>query len=66
MLGQFPDIAVDTSGTIHVVCYDNTTGWWESDSEIMYMNYMISTGWSNATIISDDATLYIKLLINSF
>ncbi len=50
-----PSIAVDGSGNLHVVWADNTNGTWGTDYEIMYANYT-SAGWSNATVISDDAT----------
>ena len=53
-----PAIAVDTTGNVHVVWQDLTSGWWETDSEIMYANYTVGVGWSNATVISDDATLW--------
>ncbi len=45
-------IAVDGSGNVHVVWYDDTNGEWGTDWEIMYANYT-AAGWSNATIISD-------------
>jgi hypothetical protein len=48
-----PAVAVDSSNTVHVVWWDYTVGPWGTDSEIMYANYTIATGWSNATIISD-------------
>ncbi len=48
-----PAIAVDDNGTIHVVWSDSTNGRWGSDTEIMYANYTIAIGWSNATVISD-------------
>ncbi len=47
-----PSIAVDGSGNVHVVWYDDTDGEWGSDREIMYAKYTPS-GWSNATAISD-------------
>ncbi|MHA1651313.1 MAG: hypothetical protein ACTSYB_14065 [Candidatus Helarchaeota archaeon] len=53
-----PDIAVDSSGTVHVVWNDDTDGWWETDIEIMYSSYTPSSGWSNPTIVSDTATLW--------
>ena len=51
-----PSIAIDNSGTIHVVWSDDTDGPWDNDEEIMYANYSSLTGWSNATVISDDGT----------
>jgi len=48
-----PAVEVDSSNTIHVVWYDNTDGPWDTDDEIMYTYYMIDTGWSNASVISD-------------
>ncbi len=47
-------VAADSNGIIHVVWQDNTNGSWGTDSEIMYVNYTMTTGWSNVTIISDD------------
>jgi len=48
-----PDIAIDSSGNIHVVWKDFTDGIWGIDSEIMHASYNTATGWSNATVISD-------------
>ncbi len=50
-----PSIAVDNSGTIHVVWSDNSRGIWggNGDPEIMYVSYTEGLGWSNATVISD-------------
>ena len=48
-----PAVAVDSSNTVHVVWYDFTDGVWGTDVEIMYVNYTSTTGWSNATVISD-------------
>ena len=48
-----PAIAVDYTGTIHVVWADDTNGTWGTDQEIMYANYTVAMGWSNATVISD-------------
>ncbi len=48
-----PAVAVDSSNTVHIVWYDYTSGPWGVDAEIMYANYTIATGWSNATVISD-------------
>jgi len=53
---KFPSIAVDSSDNLHIVWYDNTNGIWGNDYEIMYCNYTSGTGWSNATIISDDSS----------
>ncbi|MHA1379644.1 MAG: hypothetical protein ACTSRG_14830 [Candidatus Helarchaeota archaeon] len=53
----YPNIAVDSEGNIHVVWYDYTPGKWGTDAEIMYANRTAS-GWSNATVISDDSTLW--------
>ncbi len=52
-----PSIAIDNNGNIHVVWYDDTDGEWGNDQEILYANYT-SAGWSNATCISDDYTLW--------
>ncbi len=48
-----PAITIDNNDNIHVVWCDNTNGIWGSDWEIMYASYSASTGWSNATVISD-------------
>jgi len=48
-----PDIAVDSSGTVHVVWEDNTDGAWGSDTEIMYTSYTSSSGWSLPIVVSD-------------
>ncbi len=53
----YSSIAVDASGTIHVVWYDTTNGAWGTDIEIMYASNS-GSGWSNATVISDDETLW--------
>ena len=56
-----PDIAVDTSGNVHVVWSDSTSGIWgvgAPDTEIMYINYTDGLGWSNVTLISDDITFW--------
>ncbi len=53
-----PSITTDNNGNIHVVWSDETVGEWGggiSDREIMYANYS-GSGWSNATVISDDST----------
>ena len=47
------DIAVDHTGIIHAIWVDGTDGKWGNDNEIMYSKYSDSTGWSNATVISD-------------
>ncbi len=49
----YPVIAVENTGTVHVVWHDYTIGAWGSDAEIMYVNYTEATGWSNVTVISD-------------
>ncbi|MHA1377403.1 MAG: hypothetical protein ACTSRG_03365 [Candidatus Helarchaeota archaeon] len=54
---SYPSIAVDGTGNVHVVWHDYTHGEWGTDSEIMYANHTIA-GWSNATVISDDGTLW--------
>ncbi|NVM04730.1 MAG: hypothetical protein HWN67_20590 [Candidatus Helarchaeota archaeon] len=51
----YPAIAIDSAGNVHVVWEDWTIGEWGTDIEIMYANYT-AMGWSNATVISDDAT----------
>ncbi len=48
-----PEIAIDNNGNLHVVWEDWTIGPWGTDSEIMY-TYNDGSGWSNATVISDD------------
>ncbi|MFX1442710.1 MAG: hypothetical protein ACFFHV_04785 [Promethearchaeota archaeon] len=48
-----PKIVVDGSNNLHVVWEDNSNGIWSFDIEIMYANYTIGVGWSNATVISD-------------
>lgn len=50
---EVPDIAVDSSGTVHVVWEDNTDGAWGSDTEIMYTSYTSSSGWSLPIVVSD-------------
>ncbi|MBN1216910.1 MAG: winged helix-turn-helix transcriptional regulator [Candidatus Lokiarchaeota archaeon] len=52
-----PSIAVDQNGKVHVVWYDYTDGPWGNDIEIMYASNS-GSGWSNATVISDDETLW--------
>ncbi len=56
-ISAYPSIAVDSSGTIHVVWYDDTDGTWGSDIEIMYASNS-GSGWSNPIVISDDETLW--------
>jgi len=53
----YPSVAVDGAGNVHVVWQDSTDGEWETDTEIMYAN-RTAAGWSNATVISDDSTLW--------
>ena len=53
-ISAYPDIAIDLTGNIHVIWQDLTAGHWGTDFEIMYTSYSESTGWSNATVISDD------------
>ncbi len=48
-----PTIAVEQSGTIHVVWYDYTEGYWGNDTEIMHVSSEDGILWSNVTIISD-------------
>ncbi|MHA2037620.1 MAG: hypothetical protein ACW972_08155 [Promethearchaeota archaeon] len=48
-----PDMAIDSSGNLHVVWTDDTDGIWGMDLEIWYASYTTTTGWSNATLISD-------------
>ncbi len=48
-----PVIEIDSSGDLHVVWFDTTSGVWGSDTEIMYASYTEATGWSNVSIISD-------------
>ncbi len=52
-ISENPIITVDNLGTVHVVWEDYTYGIWGVDSEIMYVNYTMAAGWSNATVISD-------------
>ncbi len=56
-LSEQPRITIDGNDNIHVVWSDYTVGSWGNDAEIMYVN-RTSTGWSNATVISDDETLW--------
>ncbi|HUY00008.1 MAG TPA: hypothetical protein VMV49_10675 [Candidatus Deferrimicrobium sp.] len=51
---EMPQIAVDSTGTIHVVWADETASMWGGDKEIMYVNWTSNSGWSNATIVSDN------------
>ncbi len=44
-------IAINSTNGIHVVWDDETNGAWGIDREIMYAVY--TTGWSNATLLSD-------------
>ncbi len=44
-------IAINSTNIIHVVWDDWTNGAWGTDREIMYAVY--TTGWSNATLLSD-------------
>jgi hypothetical protein len=46
-------IAVDSENKIHVLWEDTTDGVWGTDSEIFYVSYTNSSGWSNITVISD-------------
>ena len=48
-----PEIAVDSSNSVHVVWYDCTDGVWGPDDEIMYVNFTKINRWSNITILSD-------------
>ena len=48
-----PDLAIDNSGTIHVVWEDRTYGVWGVDEEIMYASYKKADGWSNVSVVSD-------------
>ncbi|KKM91433.1 hypothetical protein LCGC14_1228580 [marine sediment metagenome] len=52
-ISYIPAVAVDSSNTVHVVWYDSPDGPLGTDTEIMYANYTIATGWSNSTVISD-------------
>ena len=51
----FAEIAVDITNQIHVVWEDETDGVWGIDVEIMYASND-GSGWTNATVISDDGT----------
>ncbi len=53
---RYPAVAVDPSGDVHVVWEDNTVGEWGADYEVMYSKYEIGSGWTNATILSDNAS----------
>ncbi len=56
---RYPSITTDSNGNLHVVWEDDTNGaWnqWGNDIEIMYANFTVSSGWSNAIVISDDST----------
>ncbi|MBY9007634.1 MAG: hypothetical protein KGD63_12865 [Candidatus Lokiarchaeota archaeon] len=51
-----PQIFVDINGSIHVVWYDAAPGPWGeggSFTEIFYVNYTETFGWSNVTVVSD-------------
>jgi uncharacterized protein YcnI len=52
----FPSVAVDDSGSVHVVWSDSTSGPWgggSNDREIMYVKYIPDEGWTNISVISD-------------
>ncbi|TFF87274.1 MAG: hypothetical protein EU549_05030 [Promethearchaeota archaeon] len=53
---QYPEIAVDDIGNVHIVWEERTDGWWGSgsDSEIFYSYYRPGIGWSDPDCISDD------------
>ena len=51
-----PAVAVDAFGALHVVWMDASMDRFGPDLEIMYANYSVAQGWSNASIISDDQT----------
>jgi len=40
---EFPDIAIDGNGNLHVVWSDDTDGEWGTDKEIMYSSKSIET-----------------------
>jgi len=50
---SYTAIAVDSSDKVHIVWQDTTNGVWGIDTEIMHATYTESSGWSNATVISD-------------
>jgi hypothetical protein len=50
---SYPKIAIDDNDNLHVVWQDETDGAWGIDREIMYAEYNVSSGWTNATVISD-------------
>ncbi|TFF87992.1 MAG: exo-alpha-sialidase [Promethearchaeota archaeon] len=60
LASQNPRIEIDSQGVVHVVWQDGTnSAAWGSDEEIMHASYTPSTQiWSNATVISDDYTLW--------
>jgi len=53
-----PSIVTGSSGTIHIAWQDSSNGEWGTDTEIMYCNFTNTNGWSNATVVSDDITLW--------
>ncbi|MHA1383334.1 MAG: hypothetical protein ACTSR3_06215 [Candidatus Helarchaeota archaeon] len=50
-----PSIAVDNDGNVYVVWQDDTK--FGGDFDIMYAKHTIA-GWSNATVLSDDSTMW--------
>jgi hypothetical protein len=46
-------LLVDYNDAVHVVWQDYTDGIWGTDVEIMYVNYTVSNGWTNISVISD-------------
>ena len=55
---QLPDIAIDSNNNLHVTFRNLMIGasWTfdNSDFEIWYINHTTSSGWSNATLLSDN------------
>ncbi|TXT60343.1 MAG: exported protein of unknown function [Promethearchaeota archaeon] len=49
----WPSVAVDNTAGVHIAWTDYTEGPWETDSEIMYVDFTPGVGWSNATVVSD-------------
>jgi hypothetical protein len=48
-----PDIITDYNGNVHIIWADYTDGFWGTDAEIMYVNFTVSNGWTNVSVISD-------------
>jgi hypothetical protein len=47
------ELIADYNGVLHLIWEDYTDGIWGTDTEIMYVNYTTTNGWTNITVISD-------------